>query len=77
MPKTKVVTNPRPSYYLSQAVTILTRRPVPGRFDVFELRPGGESVFICHIGKRDALQELLKRGVPTPDAERLAWEIGA
>lgn len=77
MPKAKAITNPRPSYYLAQAVTILTRRPVPGRFDVFELQPDGQSAFICHIGKRDALQQLLKRGIPLEDAERLAYEIGA
>jgi hypothetical protein len=76
MPR-KTEVHVRPAYYIKPSVATVSRRPVPNRFDVYEVRPDGSESFICHIGKRDALEQLIRRGVPTPDAERLAYEIGA
>lgn len=74
-----MTTNERPTYTATPSRTWATNstkggRLVPNRFDVWEHRDGQDE-FICHVGTRDTLQQLLKRGIPTEDATKLAKQI--
>jgi hypothetical protein len=53
-------------------------KPVPGRFNVYELRDG-ESTLLFDISNRtpDLFNQLLKRGIPEGEARKVFYEITA
>lgn len=67
--------NARPSYYARPSISHITRKVMPGRFDVFEYRNGNTDFCFSMSNRGDRLQELLKRGIPLDDAKKLFYEM--